>query len=127
SWCRLCIWSDTRSHLSLCCSFTPPARPEIYTLSLHDALPIWSDRTRRDRFRPSPFPCLRASCPGMRIGPAPLRSRRCSLRLDEGAAPQSSGGPCERIHNAPLSISCRTAPHYRRLGETPLIRRLGDR
>src|SRR5438094_6350767 len=29
--------------------FTDPATPEIYTLSLHDALPIWSRRERGDR------------------------------------------------------------------------------
>src|SRR5438132_7355645 len=32
--------------------FTEGATPEIYTLSLHDALPIWTDRARNSHIEP---------------------------------------------------------------------------
>src|SRR5690349_23047902 len=33
----------------VCFFFNPTATPEIYTLSLHDALPIWRGRSERQR------------------------------------------------------------------------------
>src|SRR2546427_2545417 len=72
-----------------------PATPEIYTLPLHDALPICVERSRR---RPaghainplsasvrSRGPCLpscprRAAPPKRRTGPGPLRSGAASGR-----------------------------------------------
>src|SRR2546427_4215294 len=49
---------DTFKHLSSTLSFffNDTATTEIYTLSLHDALPIWSWALRRNRFAvPVPF------------------------------------------------------------------------
>src|SRR3712207_8640668 len=38
----------------LCCFFNDTATTEIYTLSLHDALPIWDDSPARRRRCPVP-------------------------------------------------------------------------
>src|SRR5438067_9551692 len=58
------------------CSFflydTPPT--EIYTLSLHDALPIYSGRYRRR----SPAPAIPACCP---VSPCCVRWRRAARGL----------------------------------------------
>src|SRR5690606_40439559 len=44
----LCMFVFPRSLLALLFSFSAPATPEIYTLSLHDALPISLARRHRD-------------------------------------------------------------------------------
>src|SRR5206468_12148419 len=96
--------------------YTPTASPAIYTLSLHDALPI-SPRARADRFRP------RADA-GRRHGEGRRGPRR--------GAPQDGGGrePVEarrrRVgdgrQDQPRRRSSRTRP---RLGARPFVRGAG--
>src|SRR3954466_16434022 len=57
--------------------FNDTATTEIYTLSLHDALPIWAARPRRSRPRRPP----RAGRSGPRRSPA--RCGRCAGRSEE--------------------------------------------
>src|SRR6266496_1033726 len=67
--------------------FNDPATPEIYTLSLHDALPIWSPTSVpvpvvRDRLRPGLLPDSTRS----EEHTSELQSRRdlvCSLLLEK--------------------------------------------
>src|SRR5690242_21479868 len=68
--------------------FNAPATTEIYTLSLHDALPIWScprhgpPSTPRSMHR-SPCPPRRSPCPPRRSGPQrSARPDRKSTRLN---------------------------------------------
>src|SRR5690606_41800207 len=49
---QCCYIRRTRSMASLILFAHPPARTELYTLSLHDALPIWLDRRRRRTHAP---------------------------------------------------------------------------
>src|SRR5690606_41640469 len=68
---------------SLPCHFSPPTppTPETYTLSLHDALPIfWSPTTLHGRSGPSST----SDCP------APLKMGNCASRI-------SSRKPCTSI------------------------------
>src|SRR5947207_11675535 len=68
--------------------FNDPATTEIYTLSLHDALPIWSQRRMRRR-RPTrrrwgPFPRPRSRRRGPSRSPrCPPRSRRSEEHTSE--------------------------------------------
>src|SRR5690625_2499820 len=66
---------------SFCC-FQPPPSPGLYTLSLHDALPISAD---------SAFGWRQAAVGGIVFGPArlPLRSAAGELRLREPVAERS--------------------------------------
>src|SRR3712207_7115774 len=56
--------------------FNDTATTEIYTLSLHDALPIWSRTPRRRRRRRRP----RRRCPDRRPRPPPPRPSRGRFR-----------------------------------------------
>src|SRR5260370_42571301 len=53
--------------------FNDTATTEIYTLSLHDALPIWRPPARPSRAadRASPAPVACAPCPAARVDRAP--------------------------------------------------------
>src|SRR2546426_11532390 len=75
--------------------FNDTATTEIYTLSLHDALPIWSrpPRSLRGRTRPRP-PRRRGSTP-MHPRPAPRR-----------ASPASSRSTRSEEHTSELQSPC---------------------
>src|SRR5687768_18278566 len=66
---------------SVVLSFIVTATTEIYTLSLHDALPIWRRRRRWRRRRPAEPRHAQARRPGWRwscsSGPARCRCRTC--------------------------------------------------
>src|SRR3712207_8323997 len=75
----------------LCCSsffFNDPATTEIYTLSLHDALPIcWAHLPRHLRRRGR----VRASCTCRRwaTGPGMPRGRPVTVSMNARASPRS--------------------------------------
>src|SRR3712207_8725367 len=66
--------------LPRCFVFNDTATPEIYTLSLHDALPILAGRRARRACRRSSAPCRRCPSRGRPASPSPVASAatRCS-------------------------------------------------
>src|SRR3712207_3750217 len=80
--------------------FNDTATTEIYTLSLHDALPIFPDREQRP---PRTEPCRRGCLPARRSQPH-LRS----------PAP-----PLEPAWHNPGTVAARPRGHPRRHGRTP--------
>src|SRR3712207_8303680 len=71
----------------LCFFFNDTATTEIYTLSLHDALPIWSKRPRS----------ARSSRPRASVGCFPARAPTLASRSSGPASPASSA---ERLGQA---------------------------
>src|ERR1051326_7972139 len=77
--------------------FNDTATTEIYTLSLHDALPIWSRAFLR--------PCAPRCPPGGRVG---RRAPRCThrparIRVDRTLAQLAAGCPsCRRTSGCPI-------------------------
>src|SRR5207248_6922176 len=69
----------TSLHLLFTFSYTTPPRPVFYTLSLHDALPIY----RRDRARVALL-VPGAGGPGFEQGTASIRGRLSRGRLQTG-------------------------------------------
>src|SRR3712207_8512936 len=90
--------------------FNDTATTEIYTLSLHDALPIWG----RSCARPRSARCrARARGPRSR-GPAPRRDRK-STRLNSSHANISYAVFClkkKKKKSTPLSHITLSCPHY---------------
>src|SRR6266576_7232742 len=79
--------------LSSCFFFNDTATTEIYTLSLHDALPIWPPR-RLPAGRPSRRPTRRAAIRSEEHT-SELQSRRdlvCRLRLEKKKKLNKKGG-----------------------------------
>src|SRR5437899_12887230 len=73
--------------LSCLCFFrSPPAPDDLYTLSLHDALPIWGETART--------PC--------RKGLPPLRTRWQCRRVRSGGSPDRKS---TRLNSSHLGIS----------------------
>src|SRR5204863_3376925 len=78
--------------------FPVPATTEVYTLSLHDALPICRRglrRARRAAPRATAASRRQRHVPRQAGGPEPLRGRWRAL---SGAARQLTWEECERIH-----------------------------
>src|SRR5690348_18506322 len=74
--------------------FNDPATTEIYTLSLHDALPIWWEFGRWDSWRDSPPRCCgRTAC------------RHRSARRRDRARPRSEEHTSEL--QSPVHLVCR--------------------
>src|SRR3712207_8688881 len=78
---------ELSSYCCCCFFFNDTATTEIYTLSLHDALPIWrsaSSSVTRGTVTVSPAPAVRA---GAAVAPAIWRKRdRKSTRLNSSHA-----------------------------------------
>src|SRR5437870_9758189 len=75
--------------LPLCFFFTHPATPEIYTLSLHDALPIF------DRHREGARPARRDA----------RAHRRALRRLDAASRPRGPDRKSTRLNSSHVAIS----------------------
>src|SRR5205823_14477575 len=78
-------------------SFNDPARSELYTLSLHDALPISDLSGRADggdpgRTASGTFACSRL-CESQAVSKASERLRNGADELDAPRAPSSQRGP----------------------------------
>src|SRR6266571_9573930 len=95
--------------------FNDTATTEFYTLSLHDALPIWARGSRRGRGRPSPSASAGTGADGT-TPPAPVRSEEhtselqshvnlvCRLLLEKKkTARASSSWPTSTSPNAAIS------------------------
>src|SRR3989337_4141627 len=83
----------------LCFFFNDTAPTEIYTLSLHDALPIWSHPGGRSRL------CGR-SC-----GAGPFRDRK-STRLNSSHGSISYAVFCFETKNTSASSAHESVPHH---------------
>src|SRR6266850_3849467 len=99
--------------------FNDTATTEIYTLSLHDALPISASRAhpRRDRVRPLPPPWALARC-GRTVDDALRDGARSCVRGNDARGPRHAraapGGGCARLpqlrhHDAPSGGTARRA------------------
>src|SRR2546430_11595895 len=62
--------------------FNDTATTEIYTLSLHDALPIWTRARRRPRTGPTPRPPRSGTVRTPQTGPARASAARARARGD---------------------------------------------
>src|SRR5216683_8232708 len=93
--------------------FNEPATTEIYTLSLHDALPIWDGAVRA---RPG-----HGGAPGAPVGAAArseehtseLRSRSdlvCRLLLEKKKKTQTRNDTCRHTFGTSLPLSARCRP-----------------
>src|SRR3712207_9361077 len=82
SWCSFLRRSERSVSESDCVFFNDTATTEIYTLSLHDALPIWAHTTSsRSRSRPTGW-CSWRSAPLRRPGSS-ARCAICAPRSEE--------------------------------------------
>src|SRR2546421_8092627 len=92
--------------------FNDTATTEIYTLSLHDALPISSDRKRPNMTNPSTSTrACRASCAWRRVRSGPDRK---STRLNSSHDQISYAVFCLKKKNWSLRCSCCVTTSNRR-------------
>ena len=90
-----CAKSDTTKQMNF--FFNDTATTEIYTLSLHDALPIWS------RMHPTETDAVTA---------APHATRICQRRIHYTSGPNHTYSQCtHRIHNPDLLARTYTTYH----------------
>src|SRR4029077_20364336 len=92
---RLCISPRLRSCVYICCFFNDTATTEIYTLSLHDALPIYGRPLRRRHFHPAGGGRCRAAVPRSEEHTSELQSHLnlvCRLLLEKKTSDRSGPG-----------------------------------
>src|SRR5256885_10280084 len=104
----------SRHHPSLESSFfffNDTATTEIYTLSLHDALPIWQARGKLARHRALARPGQHGLLPGAKRGVRPHLDRK-STRLNSSHLVISYAVFClKKKKNTSLSLSTRASRH----------------
>src|SRR2546430_11088309 len=111
------------THISLFFFFNDTATTEIYTLSLHDALPIWHSQARqaapagsatpkssrfgRHRRRLRAFAIMsRVRCGNPKSDPVPSKSDRKSQRLNSRHSQKSYAVFCLKKKNSTCQLHC---------------------
>src|SRR5437762_4759708 len=87
-------FTDTSSYLLRSFFFHLPATSDNYTLSLHDALPIWRKRRRRRQLQHPTTPCPLRSHRLMSTPPSRPPFRLCTAERDRKSTRLNSSHRC---------------------------------